>query len=397
MLKKFSAVLIVSFAFTLGWLAAGVLVPPLDGAAVASAETDGASGADESGQSDGTAAPAQKETKVLSLEEALQLASENNSNLKSARIDLEQAYITASQGSEASRGISEAESLSAANIKYVQSEKTALNKKIAKQKMEVVEEQVKLLIKQYYYAVLQARDIVEVSQSSLERAQKELENAEIAFEVGTVAKTDVLSAQMGVANAQAQLTADKNDYQLAVIDLNSAIGLPLDTPLELTTKVEYKAPEVVDLAKTIEEAKKTRLDVASAEAAKLVAEKQYEIDKKYTSTGTFTTKLAALDITSAELEIENTYNEVVSDITKAYLNVQAADDTVKYMNAAVEQAQENFRLTSLRYQVGMATMLDVLDASVQLADMQAKQVKALYSFDLAKLSLETAKLAPLSM
>jgi hypothetical protein len=64
--------------------------------------------------------------------------------------------------------------------------------------------------------------------------------------------------------------------------------------------------------------------------------------------------------------------------------------------AGLEQARENHRLASLRYEVGVGTSLEVLQASEQLLRIESRYVEALFNYHLAVLTFETAKVAPVS-
>lgn len=332
----------------------------------------------------------------LSLEEALALAAENNSDIKNSEKNWRKAIIEADQAYRAAKDIEEAQNLTFARIKYLNKNTQAKGKTLAEKTYQASLETINLQVKQKYYSVLEAAELIEVCRGELERAQKQLKNAEVAFQVGTVAKTDVLSAQVGYANAQAALTQAENTLSLAKLELNKTMGVDLHNNYELTTKVEYIPMEAIDLNKVIEEAFNTRLDVIAAQIAKEIADENYDLIKGYTAPDTFDAKTAKIDADIAGLNLEDARENVIKDLTSAYLNINAMEKTLQSLNAAEEQARENMRLVQLRYEVGMATTIDVLDASVQLSNVQAKRVNALYGYDLAKLTFATAKLAPIS-
>lgn len=56
-----------------------------------------------------------------------------------------------------------------------------------------------------------------------------------------------------------------------------------------------------------------------------------------------------------------TVDAVLLAVQKAYLNLRAAEQTIK-VQTAVAQGQESFRIATLRYRAGVGTNLDVLDA-----------------------------------
>ncbi|OPX84350.1 MAG: Outer membrane protein TolC precursor [Pelotomaculum sp. PtaB.Bin104] len=333
----------------------------------------------------------------LTLDEALQMAQEHNYALKVAEQAKKKAYIQAEQVDSISRKLENA-TITDSNTqlaKYTKEKIMDSAKVIADKAYEVSKEQVKLLVSQKYYAALQARDLISVNEAALERSQKQLDNANAAFNVGTIAKTDVLNAEVGLAQAKTNLVAAKNEYQLAIINLNREIGLDLNTALNLNASVSYQPMEEIVLDQVIDGAMKTRLDIAKGSTTVENARLQYQALLDYIP-GTYEARLAKMEVNDAELSLEDTKNQVISDLTKAYLNIIAAQDAINFLTVGEEQARESLRLANMRYEVGMATSLEILDASASLADIEAKRIKALYNFSLAKLSFETAKLAPLT-
>lgn len=344
------------------------------------------------------AVPAGQAVKFLSLEDALKLAEENNAAIKKADIELEKSKIKLIQAKNAFKDINDAEdspsgymlSTFEAKGQVIIGQKAAeAGNQLAQKACDVAYEQIKLLIKKKYYAVLEAQDTVKVKESALKRAQKQLDTASASFKAGVVAKNDVLQAEMGLAKARADLAAARNAYMLAVIDLNREIGLDVNTQLQLTTKVDKKdILGEVDLQQYIDEALKNRLDIARDQAALDVAKISYDTAVSYTAPNTYVSRLAKLDMDSAARNLEETSKGVAYEVTQAYLNVQAAAEGLEFMEKAAEHARENLRLAETRYQVGVGTSMEVLNALVNSDEMETARVQALYRYNLAKMMFE---------
>lgn len=338
--------------------------------------------------------------KNLTIEEALQLARENNAGLKKAALDRDINRVSAEQTTDLRRSIPDSNPLDGSKSKdqarISETEKKAAYE-LADRTYDVQKVAIELEIKKNYYDVLKAKDLVAVSKAALERAQEQLRQAQVAFEVGTVAKNDVLGAEAMVSSAKARLTAAENSHRLAEITLSRSIGLPTDTRYNLTSVVQYQPMPAVDLEQTIADAQEKRLDIMAAEAEIKVTKAGYEYAAGYSGKGTYDAKQARLRVEQAELKLADTKKAVVSDLTKAYLNIQAAQKQLDAYTSAVEQSKEGLRLAQLRYEVGMATSLEVLTASANLEEMEANRVAALYDYNLAVLMFETAKLAPTGM
>lgn len=373
--KKILAILLV-FTFTM------ILFP---GATLADTE----SGALDSGEQ------SVLETMDLSMEDALKLGEENNSLLKQARLARDKSKIQTNQAHAGAKKVDEeyATTLELGKVKYYNEKAAKISLQVAEKTYEVAHEQVALLIKSHYLDVLKKQELVTVKQLAVERAQKQLETANVNFQVGTVAKTDVLTAEVGLAQAKAELTAAKNNLKLSEITLCTDLGLDTNTHLSLSSTIQYEAFTPVDLAKVIEDSMAGHLEIAKCQAAKELADENYNITVAYSAPNTYTAKLAKNSADSAMIELEDARDKVIANITGSYLSVLAAEEMVNTYAASVEQAREADRLTSLRYQVGMATSLDVLNTSVQLSNVEASRIEAIYNHYLAKLTFETSKLA----
>lgn len=350
-----------------------------------------------SGEGSGDVAAAGQAAKALdlSLDDAIKLASENNSTLKQAKIALEKTKIGVNQAHLGASNIpyEAATTLELGKAKFYNEKAARAALDVAQKTYDVALEQVKLLVKKDYLDVLKKKELVAVKREAVKRAEKQLEVASANYSVGTVAKTDVLASQVGLAQARVELIGAENNLRLAEIKLCSDLGIDTNTPLNLTSTVQYEPFVPVDLNSLIDEAMDVHLEIAKCKSAAELAEEYYQIVIKYTSPATFAAQTAKAEIEASAVALQDAKNKVISDITGCYLSVLAAEETVKTYQAALEQAREALRLTNLRYEVGMATSLDVMNALVQLSSVEANTVEAVYNHHLAVHALQTSKLA----
>jgi len=75
-------------------------------------------------------------------------------------------------------------------------------------------------------------------------------------------------------------------------------------------------------------------------------------------------------------------------LTNASLNVKSALKKVKIAQKAVEQAEENLRIIENKYEVGMASNVEVIDVQVAYTGAKANAINALYDFYIARGELE---------
>ncbi len=293
------------------------------------------------------------------------------------------------------------------------------------------QQQIKLDATSAYFGILQARNMVKVNQESVSSLEQHLKNVRAQFEVGTVAKSDVLRSEVELANAQQTLTKAQNTYDLAVASLNNVIGLPLDTELIIKEELQYQ-PYARSLSESIRFGLQNRPDTAQAEAAVKVAEETVKVAKSgygptvavsggigrwdYKSPGTgfdswsislsstwnvFDTgvtnsqvKQADAAVQKANYTAQQTRDSVQLEIRQNYLSMQEAEKRISTSQVAVSKAEEDFKIAQVRYSAGVGTNLDVIDAQVALTQAKTNYVQALYDYNTNKAKLEKAMGVP---
>ena len=85
---------------------------------------------------------------------------------------------------------------------------------------------------------------------------------------------------------------------------------------------------------------------------------------------------------------EDLERAVRRDVTQAYDGYQTSRAAVELAGVGVTVARENYRMQELRYRAGASTILDLLDAQVNLVQAEADLVQARYQTRLALAGLE---------
>jgi outer membrane protein len=91
-------------------------------------------------------------------------------------------------------------------------------------------------------------------------------------------------------------------------------------------------------------------------------------------------ELAKLGIDQSKLNLETTKLDLVLRVKEAYFDILGAEK-------AVEQGEENLRVSEERYKAQVTTITEVLDAQTLLTQARVNYYSALYSHNLAKARL----------
>ncbi|SUP42513.1 TolC family protein [Veillonella criceti] len=299
--------------------------------------------------------------------------------------------------------------------------------------LEVQRQTTKLDAAKGYFGLIQARNKVDVANQTIKDYDSQLTNVNQQYNVGLVAKSDVLAAQTAVANAQTELVTAQNSANLAEAKLNNLIALPVNTSVETADAMLGYTPYNVSLEEAQAYAMLHRAELVQSTMAVKAAEEQIKSAKAGympklsakasqdwkgsdwdgTDNNSWTIsanvawslwdggatsegiKVAEADLEQAKEANYQAVDSVNLSVREAYLNMKAAEQTIQSTRVAVEQGQENFRIASLRYRAGVGTNVDVLDAETKLTTARNNYVDALFNYNIAVASLETAMGVPL--
>lgn len=278
-----------------------------------------------------------------------------------------------------------------------------------------------------YFNMLQADNIQKLSAESVTRLEDHLKNVQAQYDVGVVAKVDVLRSQVELANAKQTLIQAENSYQVAEANMNKIVGLPMDTNLKLDNLLVYNAydknmddclayaaehrPELMQAKYNVDAAKGALMVARSGHMPQVAAsatQQWYDsnwpgdengnwgvgvnVSMNVFDTGVTLSKIhgAEADLKKAEETYRNTVDSVNLDIRSNYLGLREAEKRISTTKLAVEQADEDYRIAQLRYMSGVGTNTDVLDAQVALTQAKTNYTKALYDYNTSKTALETS-------
>src|SRR5213083_1434309 len=121
---------------------------------------------------------------------------------------------------------------------------TDASRKLAEVAVEDVELQrqlIALAVKEAYTNTLFSQRLIRVQEQAVERAELNLRSAKGFFDVGTRPKSEVARAEVDVANARVDLIRARNASRSAIVALNTAMAIDVDTPTEVQDNLIFEA------------------------------------------------------------------------------------------------------------------------------------------------------------
>lgn len=289
------------------------------------------------------------------------------------------------------------------------------------------EQQVAARAAQAYVGMLLAKENLRVIEQSLETARAHSKLVASRYDGGFVVKSDLLRAQVRIAELdQARLQA-ANAVDVAAAHLNAAMGMPLDSPLKLATPFCKCEPLNKDYPVWRREALEKRPDMVAMHHRQIAAEKQikqalsghlphlqvhsaYEINSKdfsdshdnwtvgaAVSLNLFAGKQISSRVAAAKAGLrqlaaqrEALAQQIQVETRAAFLHAQSAWQQIQVARSALAQAEEGVRIVGNRYKSGLLTIVSLLDAEVADQEARMRHFKALHEYKVARIQLALA-------
>jgi outer membrane protein TolC len=267
-----------------------------------------------------------------------------------------------------------------------------------------------------------------VSQSAqVDNAQAVYHQAEVRKEAGTNARIDVTRTLVELQGQQQRLTALQSDLRKQKLALARLIGLPLDRELTLSDQLAFNPPPVPEAAGAVQQAFQKRWDLQAAvsqvRAAEIVvsaahAERlpsasltaDYGVlgpsptnnHGVYTVTGAINVPVyqggrvkadveqAQATLHQRQAELADQRGRVEQDVRTALIELETAIGEVRLAENNRGYATETLREARDRFNAGVTTTVEVVQAQEQVASAESDYISALFAFDLARISLARA-------
>jgi outer membrane protein TolC len=309
---------------------------------------------------------------------------------------------------------------------------------LAKARAEIAERGLVATVVQAYYGLLVAERKFSTAQLATTESQRFTDISQKLERGGEVAHSDVLKAQIQYQQQQrdlqeSQLAMDKARVELAILlfpnfnqnftvvdDLQSPQSVPAFP--EIQQMASRNNPQLRAATASLQQASQDVTAAWGGFLPSLTMDYFYGIDATHFATrspepgvadgvknlgyaaaatieipvwswgaGRARLKQANLTRNQAQLELSFAQRQLIADLQSFYKEAQTSRAELQSLQQSVEMAAESLRLTTLRYQGGEATVLEVVDAQNTLT-----QTRNLYDDGQARFRLSIANLQTLT-
>jgi len=286
-----------------------------------------------------------------------------------------------------------------------------------------------------YYNLQDADGQVAIRQASVRNAQQSLRDAEALERAGVGTRFAVLQAQANVANEQQQLANARRDQRIRQRQLSEQLNINQSSNLTAGDPVEQAGSWRLSLEDSIVQAFKNRAeleqqlvqrDLSKQQRRAILAGRlpQLSLSGTYNVQGVdpddpnpfasrgwadgyairanltwsifdggaanARVKQRDADIAIAETRFDQTRNQVRREVEQAYFGLESSFENIETSEAGVLQSREALRLARLRFQAGVGTQTDVIQAETDLTRAERNRLLAIIGYNRSLSSLQRA-------
>ena len=296
-------------------------------------------------------------------------------------------------------------------------------------------EQLRFDTAEAYYNLQNADGQVAIRQASVRNAQQSLRDAEALERAGVGTRFAVLQAQANLANEVQQLSVARRDQRVAQRRLAEILNISQSANLTAADPVEQAGAWRLSLEESIVQAFKNRpeleqqlvqRDISKQQRRAIQAGRypQVNVSAAYNVLGqdpddpnpyaargwadgysvrasltwsifdggaaNARARQREADITIAESRFDQLRNQVRREVEQAYFGLESSFENIETSEAGVLQAREALRLARLRFQAGVGTQTDVIQAETDLTRAERNRLSAIVTYNLGLSSLQRA-------
>lgn len=287
--------------------------------------------------------------------------------------------------------------------------------------------ELRLAVKQAYYALAAAKELLAAAEKNLARAEAHLKLAQARRRVGAVPLADELRMEAEHAGARLQLSAARSRVLICAGALNTAMGRPTEMPVTLAAlslappptggdlgvyfqKALANRPELHAASKRAEAARSSLEASRASRAPKLRADASFgwndtawlpqteewqagfSVEIPIFDAGARGSRVARskAELSREEAAAEQKKLQIRQEVWLAHTERDRTWTAIGLNEAMVRSSSESLRVVRERYERGAAVVTDLLDTQTALARAEASLAEARWSYLAACAALERA-------
>jgi len=282
-----------------------------------------------------------------------------------------------------------------------------------------------------YWNYYKADEINKVIAQSLKQMEEHLKDTKSFFKNGLVSKNDLLKLEVQYSNAKLMYIEAENNLEIARVAFNKALGIDLNSNTKVAAGEQSAIVDRYELSDIMNEAVNNRKELKSL-AYRVDASKEgvsaansswfpslYLTGNYYYSNpnprfqpakdefnsnwdlgvtlswdiwnwGLTSSQVSQAEQTKIQLEtnLDQLKENIQMEVYANHLNLIKTEEKVKVNKEALDQSLENYRITSEKYNMQLATSTDLIDAETSKLQAETNLKTTEVDYKIAKVRLE---------
>ncbi|MEE1322700.1 MAG: TolC family protein [Bacteroidales bacterium] len=285
-------------------------------------------------------------------------------------------------------------------------------------------------VKDAYFAVLLAKNSLNVLERSINNAKETLKTTKASYEQGVVSEYDYIRAQVQVNNLNPTYISAKNGLDLAILQLKMILSLPTNQEISLKENLEDFSNKVTEInlnentAEYNSDLRQLDLNIVSLQNSLRLVNSQHlpslsafgqysyltqaedynfadynwvgsaavglQLNIPIFNGRTVVNKAKQIKISLQELQLQKEYLKEGIDlqIQAAINSMNAAKEQLEANKDAIKQAERGYEIAKVRYQTGAGTILELNDSELSMTQANLTYQQSLYDYLIAQTNLE---------
>lgn len=310
-----------------------------------------------------------------------------------------------------------------------QIEKAEKQVRSSRLQVEVTSEQTRFSATDSYYALQGTDAQVAIAQASVEDASQSLRDARLLEQAGLGTRFDVLRAEGDLATANEALTRSISDQRTARRKLVQVLGVGQKVELTAADPITEAGDWTIPLETSIVQAYKNRaeleqqllqVDIYEQDRFIALSAIQPKVDflANYSYQNNFNNSVGLVDgysfaarvrwtffdggrafaearkanrdMDSAQTEFAKQRDQIRFDVEESYYTLTSTKENISSTRTNVTRFEEALRLARLRFQAGVGTQTDVINAQRDLANARGRYLQAIIGYNQALNKIQRA-------
>ncbi len=304
------------------------------------------------------------------------------------------------------------------------------NRESSERNLELAKQRLAVDVVDSYYNILRQSGLADVAQKSLERNKELLRASEARLEVGLASKLDVFRAELQLSQAEDAAIYRKEALELALDSFKFNLGLaPTDSVALEMMEPEYQ-PVAVDVDGATTLALQNRIEmreesdrIQDAQRSLTVSKQdllpQVDLNLRYDKRGlgdSFTSSfnfidnvfnfylstsypldrssegasyaMDQIDLAARRRQLKLVEYNIANEVRAAARNLERIGKSIVLQERNTDFAEKQLRLATLRYQRGLASNFDIIDAENNLIQARSNYVSLVADYHVAQIELK---------